>query len=232
LDKLEEKRCQLSSFRAVGTLKVQGGIRHWSGRAFLLGRIPDSLRLEVLSFVGHPLLYLVSDGNRFLTWAPGQNQAYQGLAAGNTLGSLLDFPLADQEALLLLAGIVPSSNRLETKLFRERHTENLVLQWQNSLSQRMERVWLEATNLTVIKLERFKGTKRQLQVQYIDFVVTKGFIYPRSVTIEASGFSLNLSYKQFAINDPLPRGVFGLALPEGVEVLPWSSSVPGFLGKG
>ena len=230
-EKLEEKRGQLSSFRAVGALKVQSGIRHWSGRAFLLGRMPESLRLEVLSFLGPPLLYVVSDGNQFLTWVPGRNQAYQGMTAGNTLGSLLDFPLADEEALLLLAGIVPSSNPLEAKLFRERQTENLVLQWQNSLSQQVERVWLRAVDLTAIKFERFKGNKRQLEVQYTDFVITKEFIYPRSVAIEASGFSLNLDYKQFAVNDPLPRGVFGLALPEGVEVLPWSPSMPGFLGK-
>jgi hypothetical protein len=188
--------------------------------------------LEVLSFIGPPLLYVVSDGNRFLTWTPGQHHAYQGMAVGNALSSLLDFPLADEDALLLLAGIVPPSDPLEAKLFRESQTENLVLQWQNGISRQVERVWLRAVDLTAIKFERFEGNKRQLEVQYTDFVITKGFIYPRSVTIEASGFSLNLNYKQFTVNDPLPRGVFGLTLPEGVEVLPWSPSIPGFLGKG
>ena len=59
---LEQRQNNISSFRAVGTIRVQGGKQRWSGRAFLLSEFPDSLRLEVVGLFGNPILYAASDG--------------------------------------------------------------------------------------------------------------------------------------------------------------------------
>ena len=221
MEELDEKRSQLSSFRAVGTLRVKGGKHQWSGRAFILSRMPQSLRLEVLSFFGQPALYLVSDGNHFVFWEPGSDHAYKGFVSGNTLTALINFPLEDRKTLLLLAGIVPAYAYTEAKLFKVQNTESLMLQLKNGPGRLTQRVWLEAEEFAVTRIETLRGSKLELEANFTDFVSVQGFLLPRSVMIKADKVMLSLKYKQFAVNEPLQQETFELALPEGIEILPW-----------
>ncbi len=221
MEALEEKRSQLSSFRAAGNLRVEGAKHRWSGRAFLLARMPDSLRLEVLNFFGQPALYLVSDGNHFAFWEPGSARAYQGFASGNTLASLINFPLEDNRTLLLLAGIVPSWDYEEAKLFKVQDTDNLMLELKNGPGRLTQRIWLEAEEFAVIGIEQFRGSRLEMKANFTNFAAIEGSLYPRSVSIRADKIVLSLSYKQFVLNEPLQEETFQLDLPEGIEILPW-----------
>ena len=221
LEQLEQRQNHLVSYRAVGTLKVQGGKKRWSGRAFLLSHFPNSLRLEVVNMFGQPVLYAASDGDQFLVWEPGRSRAYQGSASGNTLAHLIEFPLQDQEALLLLAGTVPSWQDGDPKLFRVRGTENLMLQLDTVRDRLTQRVWLEGEGLVVTRIERTRGDTLELEARFSDFVDIEGFYYPRSVVLEGAKAHLTLRYQQFVINENLDESLFHLALPDGVEIVPW-----------
>ncbi|UCE84299.1 MAG: hypothetical protein JSV47_07265 [Deltaproteobacteria bacterium] len=221
LEQLEQRRNHFSSLRAVGALKVKEGKQRWSGRAFLITRIPHSLRLEIVGFLGEPLLYVASDGVQFLAWEPGRNRAYHGLASDSTLASLINFPLTDGEALLLMAGIVPAWDFREAKLFKLRDSEDLMLQLEDNPALQTLRVWLEGDGLTVTRIERVLGGERDLAATFADFVDIEGFLYPKRIAVEGEKFHLSLQYKEFAVNEPLNQDAFHLALPEGVEVLPW-----------
>ena len=221
IQQLDERQNHLVSYRAVGTLRVKGGKKRWSGRAFLLSHFPNSLRLEVVSMFGQPVLYAASDGDQFLVWEPGHNRAYQGSASGSTLAHLIEFPLQDHEALRLLAGAVPSWQGGDPKLFRVRGTENLMLQLDDLRGSLSQRVWLEGEGLVVTKIERIQGGERELEARFSDFVDIEGFYYPRSVVMEGVKASLTLRYQQFVINEDLDESVFHLTLPDGVEIVPW-----------
>ena len=183
VEQLKQRQDHLVSYRAVGRLRVQGGKQRWSGRAFLLSQFPDSLRLEVVSLFGHPVLYAASDGHQFTVWEPSGNRAYQGSAANNTLAHLIEFPLQDQEALLMLAGIVPPYRNGKQKLFRVRGTENLMLQLEGVHGGLTQRVWLEGEGLMVTRIERIRGGEREMEARFSDFVHIGGSYYPRSVVM-------------------------------------------------
>ncbi len=221
IQQLEQRQNHLVSYRAVGTLRVQGGKKRWSGRAFLLSHFPNSLRLEVVSMFGQPVLYAASDGGQFLVWEPGRNRAFRGSASGSTLAHLIEIPLQDQEALLILAGTVPPWQDGEPKLFRVRGTENLMLQLDGVRGRLTQRIWLEGEGLVVTKIERIKGGERELEARFSDFVDIEGFYFPRSVVMEGAKARLTLRYQQFVINENLDESVFHLALPDGVEIVPW-----------
>lgn len=221
IQQLEQRKNHLVSYRAVGTLRVQGGKKRWSGRAFLLSHFPNSLRLEVVSMFGQPVLYAASDGGQFLVWEPGRNRAYQGSASGSTLAHLVELPLQDQEALLILAGTVPSWQDGDLKLFRVRGTENLMLQLDSVGGKLTQRVWLQGEGLIVTKIERTHGGVRELEARFSDFAEVEGFYYPRSVVMEGAKARLTLRYQKFVINENLDESVFRLALPDGVEIVPW-----------
>ena len=217
---LEQRQNHLFSFRAVGTIRVQGGKQRWSGKAFLLSEFPDSLRLEVVGLFGNPLLYAVSDGHQFTIWEPGRKHAYQGLASSGTLARLIKFPLQDREALLLLAGIVPPWHQVQAKLFRLSDDESYMLQLENKPARLRQRIWLEGEDLIVTRIERVQGNEGKFEAEFSDFVSIDGSFYPRSIVMEGGQAHLSIRYQQFAINEDLDPSVFHLALPEGIEIVP------------
>ena len=218
---LEQRQHQLFSFRAVGTIRVQGGKQRWSGKAFLLSEFPDSLRLEVVGLFGNPVLYAVSDGDQFTIWEPGREQAYQGLASGGTLARLIKFPLQDREALLLLAGIVPPWQQVQAKLFRLSNADSFMLQLENKPARLRQRIWLEGEDLIVTRIERAQKDEVKFEAEFSDFAEIYGSFYPRSVVMEGGKAHISIRYQQFAVNEDLDASVFHLALPEEIEIVPW-----------
>jgi outer membrane lipoprotein-sorting protein len=219
---LEKEKEQLRTFRAVGSIQVKGEKQHWSGRAFFLAELPGSLRLEVLNFFGQPVIYAVSDGHEFLIWQPGGNRAYEGLAAHGTLARLIKFPLDDQEAVLLLAGVVPIWHQVEQKLFKSPDTGMLLLQQSRDTSSRLtQKIWLEGEGMVATKIERLQGGELELEARFSDFMDIEGWFYPRSIVMEGAKTRVTIRYEQIAINESLDQSVFHLTLPEGVEIIPW-----------
>ena len=221
VEHLEKEKEQLRTFRAVGSIQVKGEEQHWSGRAFFLAELPSSLRLEVLSFFGQPVIYAASDGYQFLVWEPGNNRAYQGLAAHGTLARLIKFPLDDQEAVLLLAGVVPTWHQAEQKLFKLPDNRGMLLQLEDTSSRLTQKVWLEGESLVATKIERIRGGKLELGTTFSDFVDIEGWFYPRSIVMEGAKTRVTIRYEQITINENLDHSVFHLALPQGVEIIPW-----------
>jgi len=219
VERLEARRASLSSFRAVGTIRVDGRGRQWSGRALLLAEFPRRLRLELLSFFGQPVLYVVSDGNEVVTWAPGQ-QASRGFALGRVIESFSKIPLGDEEAMLLLAGCAPEFSYREAQLFRDVQERAYLLQLEDPSREELERLWLEDDAATIRRLERLQGGRSRLDAVFSGFTNAEGFAYPQEVRIETGGLQLAVRYQTFTANDRLPDEVFHLELPPGVEVLP------------
>jgi outer membrane lipoprotein-sorting protein len=219
LERLDGKRIALSSFRASGTLRLEGRGRQWSGRALVLARFPHRLRLELLDFFGQPALYVVSDGEEVITWAPGQN-ASRGFALGTVIASLTNLPLRDSEAMLLLAGALPEFQYRETRLFRDPQEGAFVLSLEDQARGEIERVWLEEDAATIRRLQRIQGGTSLLDATFAEFTEADGFYYPREVKIEVAGVHLALRYQVFVPNVRLDDEVFHLELPPGVKVLP------------
>jgi outer membrane lipoprotein-sorting protein len=211
---------QLRSFRAVGSIQVKGGKQRWSGRIFVLVQLPSSLRLEVLNFFGQPVMYAASDGSEFVIWQPGDNRAYQGLAARGTLARLIKFPLRDHEAVLLLAGVVPTWDKGEQKLFKLSDTGGMLLKMEDTPSRLTQKVWLEGESEVATKIERLRGGKRELVATFSDFMAIEGWLYPRSIVMEGAKTRVAIHYEQIAINEHVDQSVFHLSLPKGVEIIP------------
>jgi outer membrane lipoprotein-sorting protein len=222
VEHLQKEKEQLRSFRAVGSIQVKGEKEHWSGRAFFLSELPSSLRLEVLNFFGQPVIYAASDGHEFLIWQPGQKRAYQGLAAHGTLARLIKFPLDDQEAVLLLAGVVPIWHQVEQKLFKSADAGMLLVQQLMDGSPPLtQKIWLEGESVMATKIERLRDGKLELEVKFSDFMDIHGWSYPKSIVMEGDKTRVTIRYEQIAINESLDQSVFHLTLPEGVEIMPW-----------
>ena len=219
IQRLEARRISLSTFRATGTIRVEGRGRQWSGRALLLAELPRRLRLELLSFFGQPVLYVVSDGNEVVTWAPGQ-PASRGFALGRVIEAFSSIPLDDEEAMLLLAGCAPDFRYREARLFRDVREQAYLLQLEDLSRGELERLWLDDDAAMIRRVERLQAGRPTLNAVFSGFTNAEGFSYPQEVRIETAGLQLAVRYQVFIANDTLPDEVFHLELPPGVEVLP------------
>ena len=219
VERLVARRASLSSYRAAGTIRVEGGGRQWSGRALLLAEFPRRLRLELLSFFGQPVLYVVSDGNEAVTWAPGQ-QASRGFALGRVIEAFSSIPLGDEEVMLLLAGCAPELRYRQAQLFRDVQERAYLLQLEDPSRGEIERLWLEDDAATIRRLERVQGGRSRLDAVFSRFTNAEGFVYPQEVRIETAGLQLAVRYQSFSANETMPDEVFHLELPPEVEILP------------
>jgi hypothetical protein len=175
--------------------------------------------LELLSFFGQPVLYVVSDGNEVVTWAPGQ-QASRGVALGRVVQAFSKIPLDDEEVLLLLAGCAPELRYREVRLFWDVQERAYLLQLEDPSREALERLWLEDDAATIRRLERLQGGRSRLAAVFSGFTNAEGFTYPQEVRIETAGLQIAVRYQIFTANDTLPDEVFHLELPPEVEVLP------------
>jgi len=221
VEELEQRRDHLFSFGAVGSIRLRGEGQRWSGKAFFLSELPDSLRLEIVSFFGQPVLYVASNGQQFQVWQPGSSRAYEGLASGGALARLIEFPLRDQEVLLLLAGVVPPWNSADVKLFRVGDSTTLLLWLEDKSSQLTEKIWLDEEGLAVTKIERKRDGDLEFEAIFSDFADIEGWPRPRSIALIGAEARLNIKYENFTLNANLNDEMFRLALPRGIEVVPW-----------
>jgi hypothetical protein len=156
-----------------------------------------------------------------MIWEPGHNRAFQGLAAQGTLAHLIKFPLRDQEALLLLAGVVPTWHQAEKRLFKLPDNGRMLLELEDDSSRLSQRVWLEGESLVATRIERRRGGALELDATFSHFLDIEGWSYPKHVVMKGAKTRISIQYEQITINESLDQRVFQLELPEGVEITPW-----------
>jgi hypothetical protein len=221
VEELEQRRDHLFSFAGVGSILVRGEEQRWSGKAFFVSELPDSLRIEIVNFFGQPILYVASDGRRFQIWQPGSSRAYEGPASGGALARLIEFPLRDREVLLLLAGVVPPWNNGDARLFRVGDSTTLLLRLEDRVSQLIQNIWLEEQGLAVTKFERMRHGHLEFAATFSDFARIEGWPRPSSIALKGGQARLSVKYESFNVNEHLDDEMFRLALPQGIEVVPW-----------
>ncbi|MBW1981655.1 MAG: hypothetical protein JRJ12_10575 [Deltaproteobacteria bacterium] len=220
LARLQQRHLELAGFRAAGTLQLIAPSQRMSGKVFLAARMPNLLRLELLSSMGQPVLYFVSDGQHYTVWSPGKSQAYTGTSSDDSLFELFELPVKDHEALLLLAGRLATRDFAATKIMRDARSGDLLLTLFNSAAGVTKLVWLDASGTRAKSVEVLGRNGRQLQVRFDNFKWTDGFFHPMELTLEASKVRFTLRYQKFLATGPADDEAFRLKLPPDVKILP------------
>ena len=96
-----------------------------------------------------------------------------------------------------------------------------MLQLEDKHARLRQRIWLEGEDMIVTRVERVQRNEGKFEANFSDFVSIDGSFYPRSIVMEGGQAHLSIRYQQFAINEDLDASVFHLALPEGIEIVPW-----------
>ncbi len=78
LARLKARQEQVQSFQAKGRITFLSPQQNYSGTALLTGRLPASLKVDVLDFLGRTILSFATDGAEVKVLSPGKTNCFRG----------------------------------------------------------------------------------------------------------------------------------------------------------
>jgi hypothetical protein len=101
------KRAAVRSLRATGRIDQFGKDQRISGMVYVFARLPDALRVDLVSPLGHSLAVLAAQAGRFSMHDVREGRFLQGPAQPCNIARLVQIPLPVEDVVRLLIGSTP-----------------------------------------------------------------------------------------------------------------------------
>ncbi len=214
---LDQRGARLEALSADGRVTAHGPSGGGATGVSVSARRPASIRFELDSFFGNPLLVLATDGTRMQIWDLDHGVFQEGPADAAALAALVSVPMSPADAVSLLLGdpprLVPEQAVLS--IDRERGAYLLELR-RGGLSQRL---WVEPETLDPI--ESAVAGPAGYVASFSSFETTGGERLPREIDlVAASGARLRLRFRELRPTVPKEPDPFELTPPPNVRVVP------------
>ena len=195
----------------------------FSGRAVLLLRSPDSLRLEPLSPFGAPLMIVVARGGSFRAYSPSRNAIYAGGTDTRGIGRILGIPLDSRIFVKLLLGDWLAALGDEKNFdFRRLESAYSLEAGEGAEKSVLRSVTLGLRDWHPRKM-KIRARRGAILVRYGAFLKAGDVWCPSSVEIVGPGGEnrLHVSYSsgQGAVDAAFSDELFRLAPPRGAETI-------------
>ena len=221
-EELTSRRRGLTDLKAWAQVEVDSPKERYSGRAILLLKAKDSLRIEPLSFFGQPALYIVSHKQHLSVYSPGEGKYLRGKATPETLYLWLGVPVEPQEIVSLLWGGLPELLPPHSLRIAYEETTGAYRLESSVPGGPLRRWWVDARSLYPLRAEDLgPDGKTRLAVHYEDYREVGGVPLPGKVRIEAplTHRAFGVTYRALRLNEGISDLAFHLPVPEGAEVV-------------
>ena len=219
LARLQAGKPQVQSFEAKGRLTFLSPQRNYSGTSLIKGRLPDTIRVDVLDFLGRSLLYFYSNGREVQVLSPKEGKLYRGAATPGNLAAFIPPAMTLHQALRLMVGDLPLSSGQPARWAFEGEQRRYLLEWRYPDGAIKERVWLEDRELRPVQEEWF-GPDGQLRfvAEFTNYGQTAPGL-PGQVTVKTlkPKGELRLTYREILVNPPFKDA--DLSLPQSPAVV-------------
>ncbi|MGQ9688023.1 MAG: hypothetical protein ACUVXF_04435 [Desulfobaccales bacterium] len=222
LSRLKAGQSDLSSFSGRGRLTLISPHQNATGTAVVLGKFPETLRVELKDPLGRSVLTFFTDGRIVEILFPREGKLLQGPATPTNLASFVPPPVTLPQALRLLAGDLPLSQGTPNRSHFEVREKSYVLEWLKDDGSLQERLWVAVTDFQPHKLEWFgKDGQIAFSVDLADFQqVAPGRPQNLKLKTQNPPMELRLAYRNFTSNPTLTAADLTVPRPPGVTVLP------------
>lgn len=214
LDALHRRWQQFQDLRTQVEITLQQGDQAQHLAGVLLLRSPDSIRVEVLSPWGQPVVLLVAATGTFTLYHVTESRAVVGPTSARAAERWLGLALEPSELVGILAGHVLPVREPRSGAIRpvDEFGPSLELAGPRGL----QRIWLDRETLVVRQVEWTGGSTR-VRILYDGGGPVDP---PAALTFMALDQSLTVSlrYREPQVGVGLPRELFQLTLPEHVKI--------------
>jgi hypothetical protein len=217
LVRLRSRQQQVQSFRAKGRITFLSPQQNYSGTALLTGRLPASLKVDVLDFLGRTILSFATDGTEVKILSSQENKLLRGPATPGNLAAFIPPMVSLPQALRLLVGALPFSLGPPDHFDYQRATGRYLLEWRQG-STLQERLWVDAKGLYPVGDEWFGGASQpRFSAELADFGALAPDL-PEKITLKTAKpkMELRLVYRDLKLNPPLTPPELTLTVPPGV----------------
>ena len=221
LARLRSRQQQVQSFQAKGRLTFLSPQQNYSGTALLTGRLPASLKVDILDFFGRTILVFATDGTEVKILSPHENKLLRGPATPGNLAAFIPPTVSLPQTLRLLVGTLPFSPGTPDLFEYQSASGRYLLEWRQG-GALTERLWVEAQGLYPVADEWFGGAATpRFTAELADFGALVPDL-PQKITLKTATpkMELRLVYRDLKLNPPLTPADLTLTPPPGITEVP------------
>jgi hypothetical protein len=222
VSRLQAGKPQVKSFALKGRLTLISPQQNYAGTGLIKGRLPATVRADVLDFLGRSILYFSSNGQEVLVLSPKEGKLYRGKATPGNLAAFIPPAVTLSQMLRLLAGDLPLSTGQPDRWALEADQERYLLEWRYPDGAVKERLWLDARDLRPVQEEwHGPGGKLRFTAEFSDFgQVTSGL--PGKVILKTPQpqTELRLVYREMLVNPSLTDSDLVVPQMAGISEVP------------
>jgi outer membrane lipoprotein-sorting protein len=218
---LKARQEKVQSFQAKGRIIYLSPQQNYSGTAMLAGRLPASLKVDILDILGRNALSFATDGTEVKVLSPRENRLLQGPATPRNLAAFIPPTVSLPQALRLLVGALPLSQGPPQNFAYEAATDRYRLEWRQG-DALTERLWVAAQGLYPVQEEWYGGAPEpRFTAELADFGALASDL-PEKVTLKTPSpkMEMRLVYRDLKLNPPLTAADLTLTPPPGVVLVP------------
>jgi outer membrane lipoprotein-sorting protein len=211
-----EAAAKVTSVQGLAKVKVFTRGKSLNGTQVLLAEKPDSLRAEVLSPFGSPLMLMAAESGEMSVSLPSQNLYYTGAATPDNLALFVNIPLRLTDLVSVLLYQPPLIDAWREDAFSLQEGGWIVVR--RGAIRRQELVFNQQRQL--VEVSYFKENDLFIKISYSQFP-EQGEAFPHSFSIDLPEKQANVSLKfsDLETNGMLQTGVFQLPPPPGAKVV-------------
>ena len=212
----------LQGLKGLAEVSVSSPGKSFHGQQVLFARRPGFLRVESLSPLGNPLLYLVTDGTEIRLYNPEENRYYRGDYRAGSLSFALPMELHPSEVVNFLLGGGPSADPEKISL-RPDSSEGLwVLELHSPSRGVTETLWVHPQLFHILRAD-LRRSALSYRLSFSDFRQAKEKLFPHRMRLssEDSRTRISVGFPEVELNPDWKAQDFSLPVPQGATVHPF-----------
>ena len=215
--RLRSRQQHIQSFQAKGRITYLSPKQNYSGTALLTGRLPASLKVDILDFLGRTILSFATDGTEVKILSPHENKLLRGPATPGNLAAFIPPTVSLPQTLRLLIGALPLSSGPPDHFDYESATGRYLLEWRQG-GALQERLWVDAQGLYPVADEWFGGAAMPRFTAELAVFGALVPDLPEKITLKTTTpkMELRLVYSDLKVNPPLTPADLTLTPPSGI----------------
>jgi hypothetical protein len=221
LSRLGARYREVQSFQARGRITFLSPRQNYSGTAFLQGRLPTTLRVDILDFFGRTILSFATDGSQVQVLSPREGKLFCGPANPRNLAAFIPPAVTLPQALRLLVGELPLSRGAPGRFEYDPAKAQYLMEWEGAggLQEKLE---VTAQGLYPAEEVWYGGAAEcRFTAQFADF---GGLVpdLPGRLTLKTTTpkMEIRLAYTELTLNPVLNPKDLVLQPAPGVAVVP------------
>ena len=212
----------LQGLKGLAQVSVSSPGKSFHGQQVLFARRPGFLRVESLSPLGNPLLYLVTDGTEIRLYNPEENRYYRGDYRAGSLSFALPMELHPSEVVNFLLGGGPLADPEKISL-RPDSSEGLwVLELHSPSRGFTETLWVHPQLFHILRAD-LRRSALSYRLSFSDFRRVKDMLFPHRMRLssEDSRTRISVGFPEVELNPDWKAQDFSLPVPQGATVHPF-----------